>query len=74
MLNVGEILGFVGTILVLVSFVPKDIVKIRAINILGCIAWIVSAVFSKSLSVMVLNSVLMIIHVIHLVKIYKEKN
>lgn len=69
---IGEILGFIGTIVVLISFLPKDVKYIRCINILGCIVWIVSAVFTKSFSVLTLNSILMIVHIIHLVKMHKE--
>ena len=71
---IGEILGYVGTVIVLISFIPKDVKYIRCINIFGCIVWIVSAVFSKSYSVMTLNSILMIVHIVHLIKIKKSKN
>ena len=69
---ISEILGYIGTILVLISFIPKDIKKIRIINIFGCIVWIISAVFSKSYSVMTLNSILMIVHIVHLIKMKNE--
>lgn len=69
---IGEILGYVGTILVLISFIPKDIKMIRVINIFGCIVWIISAIFSKSYSVMTLNSILMIVHLIHIIQLYRD--
>lgn len=69
---ISEILGYIGTVLVLISFIPKDIKKIRIINIFGCIVWIISAVFSKSYSVMTLNSILMIVHIVHLIKMKNE--
>ena len=70
---IGEILGFIGTIIVLISFIPKDITYIRSVNIIGCIVWIISAIYSKSLSVLTLNSILMIVHIIHLIKLHNEK-
>ena len=69
---ISEILGYIGTVLVLISFIPKDIKKIRIINIFGCIVWIISAIFSKSYSVMTLNGILMIVHVVHLIKMKNE--
>ena len=71
---ISEILGYVGTVLVLISFIPKDIKKIRIINIGGCVVWIVSAVFSKSYSVFTLNSILMVVHIIHLIKLRNKKD
>ena len=70
---ISEILGYIGTVLVLISFIPKDIKKIRLINIFGCVVWIISAIYSKSLSVLTLNSILMIVHIIHLIKLHNEK-
>ena len=69
---IGEILGFIGTIVVLISFIPKDVKYIRSINIIGCVVWIASAIYNKSWSVFTLNSVLMIVHITHLIKLYNE--
>lgn len=70
---IGEILGYIGTTLVLISFVPKDIKKIRTINIFGCIFWIASSAFTKSSSVFILNAILLMIHVVHLNEMKMEE-
>ena len=69
---IGEILGYVGTVIVLISFIPKNIKWIRIINIFGCVVWIMSGIFNKSYSVLALNSILMIVHIIHLIKMKNE--
>lgn len=63
----NEILYYIGMMFVLISFIFKDINKIRIVNIFSCIAWIILAVFNKSYFVIILNSILIIIHIVHLI-------
>ena len=36
-----EIIGFIASLFVLLSFIPKKVKLIRIINIIGCVIWIV---------------------------------
>ena len=66
-----EIIGILGTIFVLVSFLQKNEVKIRQINILGAGLFAVYGFITKTYSTTILNLVLIIIHLKKL-KIFKD--
>jgi len=68
-----EIIGLIATVLVFVSYLPKDVKWIRIINFIGCIVWIIYGVFSGALSVWLMNLLVMIVHIFHLVKYFKRK-
>lgn len=58
-----EILGMIATIIVLISFLMKGERKIRTINIIGAICFVIYGLSIKALSVWVLNGALVIIHI-----------
>lgn len=57
-----EIIGLVASILVLISFLFNKERNIRIINILGAICFVIYGVSIGALSVWLLNSALVIIH------------
>lgn len=69
MINMNsEIIGWLGSLFVLLSFIPKSIRKIRFINVIGCILWIIYGFITKAPSVYVMNFLVMALNVFHLVK------
>lgn len=67
-----EITNFVGygaSLFIVLSFVLKDITKIRIVNLIGCILFVVYGVFSDYLwPIIIPNSILCFIQVYHLLK------
>ena len=63
-----EAIGIIATLFVLGSFLVDGERKIRKINILGAILFVVYGVLIGALSVWLLNGALLVIH------IYKLKN
>lgn len=63
-----ELIGTLASIIILISFMMKDIVKIRIINIIGSLCFIIYGFFIGSFSVLLLNSVLVLVHIYHLKK------
>lgn len=57
-----EILGILGTVFVLVSFLQKNEIKIRQINILGAGLFIIYGFITKTYSTAFLNIALIVIH------------
>lgn len=57
-----EILGLVASILVLISFLFNKERNIRVINIIGAICFVIYGIKIGALSVWILNSALVIIH------------
>ncbi len=69
-----EILGISATVFVLISFLMKDAVGIRKINIIGAFLFVIYGVLINSISVWLLNGVLLIVHIYHLRKSCMQKS
>ncbi len=67
-----DIIGYVGTILILVSFSMKDIRKLRLINILSCLIFVVYGILITSKPTIILNISVIILNLYFLIK--KDKN
>lgn len=67
-----EITNFVGygaSLFIVLSFVLKDITKIRIVNLLGCILFVIYGVFSDYLwPIIIPNAILCFIQIYHLLK------
>lgn len=69
-----ELIGIVGTIFVLISFLQKSEEKIRQVNIIGASFFIIYGITTKTYSTAVLNIALLFIHLTKLNVIGKLKN
>lgn len=47
--NWSDYVGYAASVFVILSFMLKDIKKIRIINLIGCIAFVVYGIFSGML-------------------------
>lgn len=68
-----ELIGIIGTIFVLVSFLQKNEKKIRQINIIGASFFIIYGITTKTYSTAILNMTLLFIHLMKLNVISKIK-
>lgn len=67
-MNNFEIIGTIASTIVLISFLCKSERKIRTINIVGCILFVIYGILIGSFSVWFLNGALILIHVYKLIK------
>lgn len=58
-----EIIGILAGVIVLLSFIPKDIKYIRIINIVGCILFVIYGIGIHSISIWLINGILGAIHI-----------
>lgn len=58
-----EALGILSSVLVLISFTFKEQKKIRIINMIGCIMFVIYGILIKSLSIVFLNLCTFIVHI-----------
>lgn len=63
-----ELIGISATVFVLISFLMKDASRIRKINIIGAALFVIYGMLIHSVSVWLLNAVLMVIHIRFLAK------
>ena len=63
-----ELIGIAATIFVLISFLMKETKRIRQVNIVGAFLFVIYGLLINSLSVWLLNGVLMLVHIRFLAK------
>ena len=68
-----EIVGWIGNILIITQFLQKDMLKLRVFGVLGGMVWLGYAVVLGTVSLAVLNFIIIGIQVYHIRKILIEK-
>jgi uncharacterized protein with PQ loop repeat len=65
----AEIVGYIASLFVLVSFLMKDIKKLRLINSVGCMLFVIYGVLLNfSIPIILTNTAILIINTIALLK------
>jgi hypothetical protein len=67
-----ELLGWISTIVTLSSFL-FDGVKMRVVNSIGCMGWALWGYYSGEVSVMTLNGIIILIHLIKLIREQRKR-
>jgi hypothetical protein len=67
-----EIFGYIGTVLILVSFLIENVFKLRLVNTIGAIFWLVYGIGIVAKPTIVVNLAVIIIHGIWFIKQKKE--
>tara|TARA_R110002124_G_scaffold182891_2_gene350268 strand:- start:1315 stop:1539 length:225 start_codon:yes stop_codon:yes gene_type:complete len=68
-----EIVGWIGNILIITQFLQKDMLKLRVFGVLGGTVWLGYAVILGTVSLAVLNFIIIGIQIYHIRKILIEK-
>ena len=68
-----EIIGYLGTAFVLTSFMMSDIKKLRTVNIIGGLLWIVYGIIVGSSSIIVGNVLIVLIQGYKLYKLATKR-
>lgn len=68
-----EIVGFIATTLVFISFLPKKIKLIRWLNLVGSMFFVVYGFGIGAFWTGFMNACLIFVQIYHLVKIYKKE-
>lgn len=69
-----EWLGIVGSILIILAFVNKDEFKIRILDCIGALLFILYGFLTKTWSTMFLNAVLVLVHLSRFSEMKRDKN
>ena len=71
--TVFEIIGYLGSSFVLISFLLKDIKWIRVVNIVGAIFFVAYGAYTKTWATAFMNTALVGVHIFYLVKMHLDK-
>ena len=63
-----DILGWIGTALILYSFTLNNIKKLRIVNMIGSVAWILYGIKTNIMPTIFVNVCVLIIHSIWLIR------
>lgn len=69
-----EIIGLVASTFVLLSFLQKGEIKIRIINCIGCLIFIIYGFLINALSVWLMNAITLVVQIVNIIKIYKKNH
>ena len=67
-----EIFGYIGTVLVLGSFLVEDIFKLRVVNTIGSAFWIIYGVGTSAQPTIIVNICMICIHMWWFIKHYRK--
>jgi hypothetical protein len=68
-----EIFGYIGTALILVSFLIENVFKLRLVNTIGAVFWIIYGIGIMAKPTIVVNASVIIIHLYWFYK-HRKKN
>ena len=68
-----EIIGFIATILTIISFTFKDILTVRIVNTIGSIVWLIYGFYSKDHPVILVNISVILIQIWAMFFLLKDK-
>ncbi len=67
--EIANYVGYAASFFVVLSFILKDLRKVRVVNLIGCILFVIYGVFSSMLwPIIIPNAILCVIQLYHLVK------
>jgi len=69
-----EMFGYAGSVLVAISLMMRSLVRLRAINSLGCIVFVVYGILIHAYPVSVLNGFIFCINAYHLIRMFRQKD
>lgn len=69
---IWDIFGYIGTVLVLGSFLIEDIFRLRLVNLLGAAVWLIYGVGLWQVPQIIVNSCIILIHLTWFIRHRKE--
>jgi hypothetical protein len=72
-MSIGEIMGYVASVLLAISLLVNGELKFRWVNSFGCVAFIIYGILINAFPVTLTNVILLLINAFQLAKAYKAK-
>lgn len=69
--TIASIMGYVASLLLAISLMVNNDLKFRWLNTFGCLSFIVYGVLINAMPVILTNSLLLLINIVYLVKLYR---
>ncbi|MGB1018179.1 MAG: YgjV family protein [Chitinophagales bacterium] len=72
-INYVEFIGYLASGFVLLSFLMKDIVKLRFVNMIGCVLFVTYGFLLSSIPIIITNFAIIIVNIYYLLKTPSQK-
>ncbi len=72
-MNTLEIIGWIATTFVISSFLINDMIRLRAVNLVGALCWLIYGILATAPSIIFLNVVIVCIQAYKLWGLVKRK-
>ena len=69
--NLMEIMAYIGSLIIFISFCTKNVSLLRILNNIGCVIFLFYAFYHGRLPLIILNSMVIAVNVYH---IWSDKN
>ena len=69
-----EWIGYLASILITISMFMKDVFKLRFINLVGCILFVIYGLIVRAYPVAVAYGIIVFVNLYYLYKLFKETN
>ena len=63
-----EILAYIGSVIIFISFVVKDVKWLRILNNVGCVIFLFYAFYHGRIPLIILNTGVILVNIWHLIK------
>lgn len=73
-MNWIEGLGYLATIVTLISMMVRDIKLLRAINGMSCLLWIGYGILTEAIPILLVNTIILVIHIFKLVEMNETED
>ena len=71
-MDIVELVGYFAMTFLVLSFIPKQIVRIRVINLIGCLFFVAYGIMLQAWPVAISNGFVAVIQIYHLINLKKE--
>jgi len=68
-----EIFGYISSVVVLISFLMKDMLKLRIINTIACVMFAIYGFLHGAIPIVAVNVMIILVNVFYLIKMRMEK-
>lgn len=66
-LNLAELIGYLASVFIVLSFLFSNVKTIRIINALGCLCFVIYAFYFKAWPVLIPNGILLFVQLYYLI-------
>lgn len=69
-----EWVGYIASLLIVISLMMTSIIKLRIINSIGCLLFVIYGIYVSAYPVVISNALIIIINIYNLYKLYGNKD